>query len=116
MHLAFPFSVDNAGFPAEATTAEHVEQMIEQILFTRPGERVNLPEFGCGVQALIFGPMSVELATALRARVEASIQRWMPAIVQLGSTEIAQDGSTLTLTIIYTLTATGERRARVFRL
>jgi uncharacterized protein len=116
VHLAFPFSVDAAGFVSEATAAEHVEQMIEQILFTRPGERVNLPEFGCGVQALVFGPVSQELATALRARIEAALQRWLHPYVQIQTVEVASQGGRLTILVGFALTPTGERRSRTYVL
>ena len=116
MYIAFPFQIDSLGFAAEAGYASHVEQMVEQILFTRPGERPNLPEFGCGIQAMIFGPASPKLAAAVRARIEASIQRWIPGVLQLEAVEVLQEDSTLEIHLRYMLLRSGERQYRVFRL
>ena len=116
MHIAFPFKLDRLGLAVTAGEMEYVEGLIEQILFTRPGERVNQPEFGCGVQALVFGPVTFELATAIRARIEAAMQRWLSVPLHVEATEVDQQDSTLTIHITYVLTATGERRSRTYRL
>ena len=116
MNVTFPFQIDPLGFVAEASYADHIEQMIEQILFTRPGERVNLPEFGCGVQSLVFGSTSPELAVAVRSRIEASIQKWLPGVVQVEAVDISHTDSTLEIQLRYALTRTAERRTARFRL
>ena len=52
MEIAYPFHVDGRGRSAPADANEHIRQMIEQVLFTAPGERVNRPEFGTGLLQL----------------------------------------------------------------
>mgnify|MGYP002779604165 FL=1 len=64
-YLAFPFAPDARGRSASVDRARHIREMIEQVLFTAPGERVMRPEFGCGVKELLFQPASDALAAAL---------------------------------------------------
>lgn len=116
MNLTFPFQIDPLGFVAEASYEAHIEQMLVQILFTRPGERVNLPEFGCGVQSLVFGSTSPELAAAVRSRIEAAIQKWLPGVVQVEAVELTHADATLAIELRYALTKTAERRVARFRL
>ena len=71
-YLAFPFRIGAAG-AATADRAQHVRQQIEQVLFTSPGERVFRPEFGAGVQALVFEPNDSALATVTRKRLVSAL-------------------------------------------
>lgn len=64
MDIAYPLDIDGRGRLADTDYEAHIREMIAQILFTRPGERVNRPDFGCGLQQYIFDPNSDELAAA----------------------------------------------------
>ena len=64
MNIDFPFHFDSRGRTAGTGDDDHIRDMIEQLLFTNPGERVNRPDFGSGLQSLIFGPNSPEVAAA----------------------------------------------------
>ncbi|WP_346268221.1 GPW/gp25 family protein [Streptomyces sp. SCUT-3] len=75
--IAFPFRTDSRGRTAHAPYDEHVRDMIEQLLFTSPGERVMRPDFGCGLLDLVFAPNSPELASALQLTVHAALQQWL---------------------------------------
>ena len=50
---------------------DHVRDLIEQVLFTTPGERVNRPTFGSGLLQLVFAPNSDALAAATEMTVQA---------------------------------------------
>ena len=73
MHIDYPFHPDNRGRTAQTTDDEHIRDLIEQVLFTAPGERVNRPDFGSGLMQLVFGPNSDELATATQFMVAATM-------------------------------------------
>ena len=75
MDIAFPFAIDGHGRTARADEAAHVRQTIEQLIFTAPGERVNRPGFGSGIQQLAFAPNSPELAATLQFTLQAAIQQ-----------------------------------------
>ena len=77
LFLDFPFHVDGRGRSAETAEDDHIRDMIFQVLFTNPGERVNRPDFGCGVKQLVFMPNSDALATATQFLVQGSLQRWL---------------------------------------
>ena len=83
MDIDFPFHFDGRGRTAEAATDEHVRDLIEQVLFTSPGERVNRPTFGSGLMQLVFAPNSDELATATQFLVQAALQQWLGDLIEV---------------------------------
>lgn len=87
---AFPFRIDAAsrqGAHASAYEA-HVEQMIRQVLLTTPGERVNLPAFGCGLRRLVFAPSSEALSTTAQVVVQQALQRWLADQIDIKRVEV----------------------------
>ncbi len=101
MQIAFPFQIDGRGRVAKATQDEHIRQMIEQLLFTSPGERVNRPTFGCGLNQLVFEPNSEELASATQFLVQGALQQWLGDLIHVGSVEIKSVDATLNVTVQY---------------
>ena len=107
--LAFPFRVAATG-PAVSRGADHVREQIEQVLFTTPGERVNRPDFGCGLLALVFEPNSPELAATLQVSAEGALQRWLGDVITIESLRVTATDSALRVELRYLVNATGERR------
>jgi phage baseplate assembly protein W len=111
MQLDFPFHLDARGRIAETTEDLHIQQMIEQLLFTSPGERVNRPTFGCGLVRLVFAPASEELATAARFLVQGELQQWLGSIIQVETVDILPEDDRLQVTIQYVVRR-NQRRVR----
>jgi uncharacterized protein len=107
LEVAFPYQLDDRGRTATATPDDHIFQMIEQLLFTRPGERVNRPDFGCGVRDLLFGPNSPEVAAALNITITAAIQKWLGDLIALTSLDVTAQDSELLVTLGYRVLLTG---------
>lgn len=103
MNLAFPYTLDGRGRTAEAAIADYVVQLIELVLFTSPGERVNLPDFGSGLLQLPFAPNSQEMAAATQFAVQGALQKWLSGYVRVQSVTAAVDDAVLTVTVAYTL-------------
>jgi phage baseplate assembly protein W len=114
MNVDFPFHFDRLGRTATAGTDDHVRDMIEQLLFTNPGERVNRPDFGSGLLQLVFAPNSPELAAALQFTVQASLQRWLGDVIDVQLLEVTSEDSTLRVEIQYVVRRTGETRQDAF--
>lgn len=114
MNIDFPFHFDNRGRTAETDDADHVRDMIEQLLFTSPGERVNRPDFGSGLLQLVFAPNSPELAAALQFTLQAALQRWLGDVIDVAALEVASTDSTLQVNLSYTLRTGGETRNESF--
>ena len=114
LDTAFPFTVDGRGRTAAAGYDNHVRDMIELLLFTRPGERVERPDFGCGLADLVFEPNSPELAASLQGTVQASLQRWLGDVIDVVTVEVTSADSTLRILIVYVVRATGAQRTDVF--
>jgi phage baseplate assembly protein W len=116
---AFPFRIDAASQQtAQAGYAAHVDQMIRQLLLTDPGERVDLPQFGCGLRALVFAPISDALTATVKLRVIQGLNQWLAGIVNVVevTASAAPDDptvapGTLQVMVTYTLVETQTNRA-----
>jgi uncharacterized protein len=116
MAIDYPFHFDALGRTARTSGADHVRDMIEQLLLTNPGERVNRPDFGSGLQQAIFAPNSPELATALQFTTQAALQRWLGDLIEIHALQFSADDSTLRVALDYGIRRTGERRRETFVL
>lgn len=105
MNLAFPFRFDARGRSAECDDARHVREMIEQLLFTAPGERVMRPTFGTGVAQLLFAPNSPELAGATQMLVQSALQQWLGDRVTVQGLRIEAVDSALYVLVQYALSS-----------
>jgi len=103
MDIDFPLHFDSRGRTAGADRNDHVRDMIEQLIFTNPGERVNRPDFGSGLLQMVFGPNSPELAAALQVTLQAALQRWLGDVIQVRSLSVNSVDSTLTVDLSYAL-------------
>jgi hypothetical protein len=110
MQVDFPYAVDRRGRTAATGEDEHVRDLVEQVLFTAPGERVNRPSFGSGLLQLVFAPMSDELATATQFLVQGALQQWLGDVIEVEAVEVEGEDSTLGIRVVYTVRRTGERR------
>ena len=114
LFLDFPFHIDGRGRSAETAEDDHIRDMIFQVLFTNPGERVNRPDFGCGVKQLVFMPNSDALATATQFLVQGSLQRWLDGVIQVESVDVESVESELRVSVVYSKRSGGGPRRDVF--
>jgi phage baseplate assembly protein W len=114
MQIDFPFHFDNLGRTASTDDADHIRDMIEQLLFTSPGERVNRPDFGSGLMQMVFAPNSPELAAALQFTLQAALDRWLGDVVEVRGLEVSSVDSRLKVDLTYALRQTGETRTDTF--
>jgi phage baseplate assembly protein W len=116
-HLAFPLRLDPNGRTALVDDERYLTGLVEQVLFTRPGERVDRPDFGSGVDALVFAPSGDELAGATQALVHAALQRHLGDLIRVDRVEVVADESRLDVTVVYApLRAPSGDTPRVLRL
>jgi phage baseplate assembly protein W len=88
--------------------------MVEQVLFTQPGERVNRPTFGSGLLQMVFQPASDQLTTAVQFLVQGSLQQWLGDLITVEEVAVRTDDSKLQVTVRYTIRRTQERRVAEF--
>jgi phage baseplate assembly protein W len=108
MNINYPWIFDGRGQTASANESQHIRQMLEQLIFTSPGERVNRPTFGSGVLQLIFAPNSPELAATVQFTMEAAVQQWLGDIIELENLEVVASDSTLSVDLSYSIRRTNE--------
>ena len=114
MNVDFPFHFDARGRTAQADEDEHIRDLIEAVLFTAPGERVNRPTFGSGLMQLVFAPNSDELAAATQFLVQGALQQWLGDLIVVDDVRAASVDSRLEVTVVYTVRRDGERRQAQF--
>lgn len=113
-HLDYPFHFDAAGRSAQTQAADHVRDLVEQVLFTSPGERVMRPDFGAGVMALVFEPNDDAMAATTRMLVQASLQQNLAHLIALRSVTLEHAEGTLTVSVAYQLLADGSVQHATF--
>ena len=114
MNLNFPYQFDGRGRTREAALQDYVTQLIEQVLFTSPGERVNLPDFGSGLLQLPFAPNSVEMAAATQFTVQGALQKWLADYIKVQSVEASAQDAVLKVRVTHTLLATDVTQVQTF--
>jgi hypothetical protein len=114
VNIDFPYHFDPLGRTASTGTDEHVRDMIEQMLFTNHGERVNRPDFGSGLLQLIFAPNSPELAAALRFNMQSSLQRWLGDVIDVLDLEVESHDSELRIAVKYVVRGANRNQTAVF--
>jgi len=114
MNLDFPFHFDGRGRTASTTDDDHIRDMIEEFLFTNPGERVNRPDFGSGLLQMVFAPNSPELAATLQLTIQAGLQRWLSDVIVAQKVEVTSEDSTLNVLVQYIVRRTNQTQTATF--
>jgi len=114
MQIDYPFHIDGRRCTATANEDEHIRDMIEQVLFTSPGERVNRPTFGTGLMKLVFAPNSPELATATQFLIQGALQQWLGDKILVEAVNVESSESALTVTVRYMIRRNQQRQVSQF--
>jgi phage baseplate assembly protein W len=114
MNLDYPIHFDGRGRTAATDDDDHIHDLIEQVLFTMPGERVNRPTFGSGLLQLVFAPNSDALAAATQLSVQASLQQWLGDLIQVQAVNVESRDSRLEITVQYIIRRTQQSQAAQF--
>lgn len=101
MNIKYPYNFNDTKQTAEAGNHEHIRNMIAQILFTNPGERVNRPDFGCGLLQLVFEPLSDELVATTRFLIQGSLIQWLGNLIEVKDVQVDNIDATLHISVTY---------------
>ncbi|QKE63258.1 GPW/gp25 family protein [Aquipseudomonas campi] len=112
--LHFPYAFDGHGRSREADEASWIRGLIEQVLFTAPGERVMRPDFGSGLRELVFAPNSPELAATVQFLVQGALQQWLADLILVESVEVSAVEARLAVQVQYRIRRTNQRREDSF--
>ena len=114
MQFNYPLRIDEKGRIQIVKEEEHIRQLIEQVLFTAQGERVNRPTFGSGIDQLVFAPNSDVLGTATQVLVQGALQQWLGDIIRAESVEVMNENSVLCVTVQYVIIRNQQRHVANF--
>jgi len=112
--VGYPYYIDNSGRTATAERDNHIRQLIEQVLFTVPGERVNRPDFGVNIRQFIFAGDSNETAAAAQFLVQSELERWLGEIIDIEAVVVESKEATLNVTVRFTVRADQQRQTAQF--
>ena len=115
-HLDFPYHIDRRGRTAETSGDDHLRDLIEQVLFTAPGERVMRPDFGCGLAQLVFEPNSVTLAATTQMLVQAALLQHLSHLIAVNDVSVEADDAALRVNVGYTVLEDGRVQRASFGL
>jgi phage baseplate assembly protein W len=110
MNVNFPLRIDSKGRIAATDDDDHIRDLIEQVLFTSPGERVNRPTFGSGLLQLVFAPNSDTLVAATQMTVQGSLQQWLGDLILVEAVEVDRQDSLLQVSVQYIVRRTQQRQ------
>jgi uncharacterized protein len=110
----FPYHVDGRGRTAATGVDDHIRDLIEQVLFTAPGERVMRPDFGSGLLGLVFEPGGPELVATTQHLVQGALQQELGHVIAVESVDVSQDEGVLTVSVSYLALRTQERTEATF--
>lgn len=113
-HLDVPFAVAGAGRIATTNDDDHVRDMIFEVLFTNPGERVNRPDFGCGLKALVFAPAGQAIAAATQVLVKGSLQKWLALEIEVDAVDVQAIENEIVVSVAYRRRSDGQTRVEQF--
>ncbi len=112
--INYPYQFDNLGRTATTKQDEHIRDLIEQVLFTAPGERVNRPTFGSGLLQLVFAPINDALSATVQMSVAGSLQQWLGDLIRVDGVQVQSEDSTLRVEVRYTVIKTMEQKSAQF--
>jgi len=114
LRVHFPYQFDGRGHTREADEATWIRGLIEQILFTVPGERVMRPDFGSGLNELVFAPNSPELAATTQFLVQGALQQWMAELITVEAVKVTAVDASLSVTVQYVIRRSELRQTETF--
>lgn len=114
MNILFPYQFDPRGRTAECDDDRHIRDLLEQLLFTTPGERVNRPTFGSGLLQLVFAPNSPELAAATQLMIQGALQQFLGELIQVEALDVRCDDNKLLVSIRYVIRRTQQQQVDEF--
>ena len=114
MQIDYPFHIDGRGRIADTKQDDHIRDLIEQVLFTAPGERVNRPTFGSGLMQLVFAPNSDELATATQFLVQGALQQWLGDLIEIEAVQVENQEASIGVRVQYVVRQDQQRQVAEF--
>jgi phage baseplate assembly protein W len=110
----FPYAIDGRGRTATTDQDDHVRDLIEQVLFTSPGERVMRPDFGSGLLRLVFEPASVEVAATAQYLVQSGLEQYLSDVLTVEQVSVEIEDAAVVVTVTYLVLSSQQRQVATF--
>lgn len=116
MYISSPFRIDGSGRTATENEEEHIRHLIEQVLFTVPGERVNRPDFGSGLVQLVFGAPNDEFVAATQFLIQGTLLQWLGDLIEIEGIDVSEQDGRLEITIRYLMRRSQKQQSARFEM
>jgi phage baseplate assembly protein W len=113
-HLDFPYRYDGRGRTAVTNDTDHIRDLIEQVLFTSPGERVMRPDFGSGLLAMVFEPSGSSIAATTQMLVQGALQQYLGDLIAVQAVDVEASDGTVRVNVRYSVLRDGATRLDTF--
>jgi phage baseplate assembly protein W len=114
MNIAYPLRTGTRGRTETVDVEQHIRDLIEQVLFTSQGERVNRPDFGSGLMQVVFAPNSEALLATVQVTVQGALQQWLGDIITVEELVVSAEDATLQVVLRYRHVLDGRERTAGF--
>ena len=114
MHIDFPYQFDQLGRTGQCNKNKHIRDMIELVLFTSPGERLNRPDFGCGLLQLVFAPNNDITASTIQLTIQSSLNKWLGSLIDINNVSIQKEEEKLIIVVDYTVKKSKQGNTAIF--
>ncbi|MBT3222177.1 MAG: GPW/gp25 family protein [Proteobacteria bacterium] len=116
LDIGFPLRLDERGRVATVSYERHVYELIEQLLFTMPGERVNRPEFGTRIRELVFERPGSERLEEARFQIQNSLNQWLGEVIAVEGVTVEHREGKIEVLLQYRILNTNHSTNEVFSL
>ncbi|MEJ2664562.1 MAG: GPW/gp25 family protein, partial [Spirochaetia bacterium] len=89
--------------------ARYIAQLVRQVLLTNPGERINRPDFGCGIKQMVFMPLNEATAGVTQVMIFQALEKWLGSVIAVDQVRVSAENSSLIIDIAYTVRFLGQR-------
>jgi len=111
-HIRFPLEIDKVvrTISEEKDFARYIDQLIHQVLLTNPGERINRPDFGCGIKQMVFMPLNDATSSLTQVMIYQALENWLGKVIEVNQVTVNMNGTILIIDIAYTIRLLGQRK------
>jgi len=111
-HIRFPLEIDKVvrTISEEKDFARYIDQLIHQVLLTNPGERINRPDFGCGIKQMVFMPLNDATSSLTQVMIYQALENWLGKVIEVNQVTVNMNGTILIIDIAYTIRLLGKRK------
>ena len=112
VHIKYPLTINefSGTVVQEGDYTQYIGQLVRQVLLTNPGERINRPDFGCGIKQMVFMPLNEATGSVTQVMIYQALEKWLGSVIEVDQVQVAVENTSLLIDIAYTVRSLGQRQ------